>query len=106
MNLRKMLFLLAFCLLQACAHSIHDVYISDFQPYAPLEKGEMVKASAEQFVVMWFVTQTDYVDTAYQKLQDQCPNGSISGISTQYSTSLGFFSWTNKVLMQGLCLKN
>ncbi|HEY8270176.1 MAG TPA: hypothetical protein VIG33_04760, partial [Pseudobdellovibrionaceae bacterium] len=48
---------------------------------------------------------TNYVDQARRKLISQCPHGEISGISTQYSTSLGFFSWTHKVLMQGLCTK-
>jgi len=66
----------------------------------------MVKATAEQFVVMGFVYDTNYVDTARKKLIAQCPDGNISGISTQYSTSLGFFSWTSKILMQGLCTKS
>ena len=30
-------------------------------------------------------------------------HGRIEGITTQISTSLGFFSWTNKVLMKGFC---
>lgn len=97
--------LAAFLLLSGCAYSVHDVYISDFGSYQKLEQGEVVKATAEQFTVMGFVYETDYVDQARKKLIAQCPQGDISGISTQYSTSLGFFSWTNKVLMQGLCTK-
>lgn len=88
-----------------CAHSIHHVHTSDFNPYAPIERGEMVKGAAEQFVVLGFVGQTDYVNVAYDRLIQTCPNGSISGITTQFSTSLGFFSWTNKILMQGLCIR-
>lgn len=96
---------LSACLiLTSCAYSIHDVYVSDFSPYVPLEKGEMIRAEAEQFVVMGFVQNTDYVDRAYEKLQSKCSGKSITGISTQFSTSLGFFSWTNKVLIQGLCI--
>ncbi|MFS4460970.1 hypothetical protein [Bdellovibrio sp. HCB2-146] len=100
----KFLGLLSFLFLASCAHSIHEVQTSDFIPSAPIEAGEMVKASTEQFVVLGFVGNTDYVDQAYHKLMSACPNGAISGITTQYSTSLGFFSWTNKILMQGLCL--
>lgn len=101
-----MRFLLAsFLLLSGCAYSIHDVYISDFNNYQKLEQGEIVKATSEQFVVMGFVYDTNYVDQARHKLIAQCPQGEISGISTQFSTSLGFFSWTNKILMQGLCTK-
>lgn len=92
-------------LLAGCAHSVHNVYISDFAGYPKLEQGEVVKATSEQFVIMGFVDETNYVDQARNKLIAQCPNGNITGISTQFSTSLGFFSWTNKILMQGLCTK-
>lgn len=98
---------LGLCLLlflSACAHSVHQVHTSDFSPPAPIESGEMVKAGSEQFVIFWFADNTDYVDQAYRKLMAACPNGTLTGITTQISTSLGFFSWTNKVLMQGLCL--
>ena len=91
--------------LSACAHSIHQVHTSDFIPGTSIESGDMVKAKSEQFVVFGFVGQTDYVEEAYTKLMAACPKGALTGITTQYSTSLGFFSWTNKILMQGLCVK-
>ncbi|WP_413290047.1 hypothetical protein [Bdellovibrio sp. HCB337] len=97
--------LAASLLLSGCAYSVHNVYISDFAGYPKLEQGQMVKSTSEQHVIMGFVYETDYVDEARKKLIAQCPQGDISGISTQFSTSLGFFSWTNKVLMQGLCTK-
>ena len=89
----------------SCAHSIHQVYTSDFSPSAKLDSGKLVTAKSEQFVILGFVKQTDYVNQAYLNLINQCP-GQITGITTQLSTSMGFFSWTNKVLIQGLCLKN
>ena len=91
-------------LLSGCAHSIHLVHTSDFVPGAPIESGEMVEARTEQFVILGFTGQTNYVDQAYEKLMAACPSGAITGITTQISTSLGFFSWTNKAVMQGLCL--
>jgi hypothetical protein len=57
-------------------------------------------------VVMGFVGQTDYVDQAKAQLMANCPGGAVTGITTQFSTSMGFLSWTNKILMQGLCVKN
>lgn len=93
-----------FLTLCSCAHSIHEVHTSDFLPAAPIESGDMVKVSSEQFVVMGFTKNTDYVNEAYQKLMKACPKGALTAITTQYSTSLNFFSWTNKILMQGLCL--
>lgn len=103
-QLAQFSFLFYVALLSGCAFSVHQVQVSDFKPYAAIERGEVIKAKGEQFAVMGFVTETQYVDNAYADLQRQCPDGSISGITTQLSTDLGFFSWTNRVLMQGLCV--
>lgn len=101
----KKILLASLLFLSGCAHSVHEVHTSDFLPATPIESGEMVKASTEQFVILGFVGNTDYVNQAYAKLQGACPEGVITGITTQYSTSLGFFSWHNKILMQGLCVQ-
>lgn len=95
--------LLSFFLV-SCAHSIHQVHTSDFAPGNPIESGEMVKGYGEQFVIMGITDETNYVNQAYQQIQNECSGGVVTGITTQISTSLGFFSWTNKALMQGLCL--
>jgi hypothetical protein len=103
----KRLFFIFFVTLlsAACTHSLHLAHVGDFSPtYKGLGSGKMIQAKADQFVVMGFVQNTDYVDSAYAQLQAACPNGSIQGIMTQYSTSHGFFSWTNHIDMQGLCL--
>ncbi len=93
-------------LASGCTHSIHQVHVSDFAPHEPFEGGKIVKAAGEQFVVMGFAFDTNHADKAYASLQAKCPNGEIQGITTQHSTSHGFFSWTNKILMQGLCIDN
>lgn len=98
--------LLSGTFLMGCAHTVHLSHVSDFSPtYDPYENGQMVEAAEEQFVILGFVTQTDYVNKAYQKIQKECKNGEIQGINTEYSTALGFFSWTNRVRMKGLCIK-
>lgn len=89
-----------------CMHSIHHVHVSDFDPYAGQGSGKMVKAKTEQFVILGFTSDSKYVDQAYMDLQQKCKRGRLQGITTQYSTSLGFFSWTNKILMQGLCVSS
>lgn len=91
--------------LSACAHSVHQVHTSDFNPGIPIESGKMVKGYAEQFVVLGFTSETEYVDRAYRLLAANCQDGTVTGITTQLSSSLGFFSWTNKALMQGLCVR-
>ncbi len=91
--------------LSGCAHSIHQVHTSDFMPSAQITSGRMLKATSEQFTILGFVGDTNYVEQAYESLMNQCTDGVITGITTQYSTSFGFFSWTNKILMQGLCVQ-
>ncbi len=106
MKIFKILLITSFIgVFSACTHSLHVAHVSDFSPtFKEYSKGELVKAKAEQFAIMGFVDNTDYIDIAYRKLQDSCPRGTIQGITTQYSTSHGFFSWTNVVEMQGLCI--
>ena len=89
-------------MLTGCAHSIHNAGILEMQGI-PIESGEVVRAEAQQFVIMGFASETQYVNQAYKKLLAECPNKSISAIGHRHSTSLGFFSWTNKLVLQGLC---
>lgn len=104
--LRLLTLISVVALLSGCTHSLHLAHVSDFSPtFKGYAKGELVKAQAEQFTILGIVSDTNYVDEAYAKLQRACPNGDIQGITTQYSTSHGFFSWTNYVEMQGLCIK-
>ena len=97
----RLILILAFLTLGACAHSVHQSHTSDFKNMKPGAK--QVEAKTEQFSVMGFSTETEYVDKAFNDLQKQC-NGRITGITTKYSTSLGFFSWTNKIKMSGYCI--
>jgi hypothetical protein len=93
--------------LASCAYSIHQVQVSDFTPFAPLEKkgNEVIEASAEQSTIFGVVSDTKYVDDAYAAFQEKCPRGHISSISSLFLTELGFFSWTNKIMLQGVCSK-
>lgn len=90
-------------LLAGCTHSIHMVHTDGFSSGIPAsDKVYYVEAVATQDVVFFFAFDTDYVDEAKSMLEQQCP-GKLSAVSTQYSTSHGFFHWTNKILMKGLC---
>ena len=102
----KIMGALTLLVFSGCAHSIHEVQTSDFAPYAALTNGVVVRGQAEQFVILGFTGNTSYVDDAYRGLLNACPNGSLTGITTQLATKLGFFSWTNSALMQGLCLSS
>jgi hypothetical protein len=101
--MKKIYLLIYICLFtHRCAHSVHLVQANDFNNTAS-EKTKTIESQSEQFVILGFVTQTNYVDKALENLKSQCPNGEIKGLVTRYSTSLGFFSWTNKLIIKGLC---
>lgn len=85
-----------------CAYSVHQYHVSDSEVSASSEP-ELVEAVGEQFVVMGFVGDVDYVEEAYANLLATCPAGAIDNIHTRFSTSLGFFSWTNRIVIRGEC---
>src|SRR5262249_50046906 len=102
--MKKSLLLISTIWLFGCTHSLHLVNFSDFRPYGAEARGKVINAKSEQFVILGFVGDTNYVEEAYHKLQRECPQGAITGISSRFYTSHGFFSWTNHLEMQGLCL--
>ena len=92
-----------------CFSSVHEYQAAGYASPTRREPGPPIAASriqsdARQFVVLGLTGNTDYVDEAYASLTTQCP-GEIVGVNTRYSTKLGFFSYTNEVHMQALCLK-
>ena len=89
--------------LMGCTHSVHVNHTSDFQTNKPLSEYRIVESRSQQTVMMGMAGDTFYADEAYKSLMEQCPDGSVTGIQTRYSTSHNFFSWTNVVVMQGYC---
>ena len=103
MNKVLLLLSLPLFLLAGCTHSIHMVHTDGFSSGTPVDsKARYIEVEAKQDVVFFFAFDTDYVDEAKRKLEQKCP-GKLSAVSTQYSTSHGFFHWTNKILIKGLC---
>ena len=101
--MRKIILIMFICISGSCAHSIHQVHTSSFDKISEKSEPRMIEARSQQFVFLWFAYDTTYVDDAYNDLLAQCSRGKIDGITTQHSTSLGFFSWHNKILMKALC---
>ena len=102
----KHLLLGAVLFLSGCSHSIHLVNASGFSPYGWLKSGKLIRAEATKKIYLGFAQDTDYVDQAYEKIQAQCRGGQIKGVTTQFSTSHGFLHWTNKILIQSVCIKS
>lgn len=101
----KFIFALAILMIMGCTYSVHQVPLSDFKPYISASSGRAIEARGQQFVVMGFANETNYVDYAYQQLQKQCIDGTVTGIATKSYTAHGFFSWTNHIHLQGLCIQ-
>ena len=97
--------LLVLVLSSGCVYSLHMNHTSDLELDGPLSEYSVVEARTVQPTVLGMVAQTDYVDRAFLRLQEQCPAGKITGIQTRYSTSHGFFSWDNRIYMRGYCSK-
>lgn len=97
--------ILCFTSLVACSHSIHLVHVSDFDPRVKKGMGKVVEARSEQVNFMGFKFDTDYVEEARYALIARCSRGRLEGVTTQFSTSHGFFHWRNKILMRGVCIQ-
>ena len=106
MSITKKSLLFAFCALYfgGCAYSVHMIHASDFEGSVPYERAKPIIVETSQSVILGIATNSDYVDEAYRKLLSQC-SGQITGLTTKYSADLGFFSWTNRVRIEGSCVQ-
>ena len=91
-------FVLGF-LLQGCA-ILHSVSVTR----VPMDRSKPVSAESSTWGILGIYFDNDFVDEAVAKLDEQCPNGRISGVMTKYSTRL-FPLWTTRqVQASGYCL--
>ncbi len=95
---------LALLFLLSCAHSYHQA-ATDVSLNPGYKSGRTISAVGEQFVVLGFINNTDYVQEAYDDLAKQCEEGTVSPLTTRYYTSLSFLSWTNYIKLEGICVQ-
>jgi hypothetical protein len=92
-----------------CWSTVHEYqaagYASDRREPGPPIVVTPIHSQADQFVVLGLTGSTSYVDDAYASLLAQCP-GEIVAVNTRYSTKLGFFSYTNEVHMNAMCVRS
>ena len=89
----------------SCTHSVHNYHVSAERFLGKSKNKKRIKSEAQQAVVFWMADNTNYVNEAFEELQRKCRKGRIVGNNTRFSTSHGFFSWTNKVKMQAYCVR-
>ena len=86
-----------------CVHAHHMTAMSDIHAPSHFNDGRLIESEANQVVVLGLAENTDFVVAAYRDLGLQCPNGTVTGIQTRYSTALGFLRWEHTVRMWGYC---
>ncbi len=101
--MKNLIFLIFLLSMMGCAHSIMNVHATSFDNTPGRQDPRLIESRSEQHVVLGFAYDSNYVEEAHILLQTQCPGGTIEGITSQFSTSLGFLSWKNKILMRGFC---
>lgn len=87
-----------------CAKSIHQYNAGDFSHYNRTKKrGELVKVTeTKQYIFAKF--DNSFVDVAYSKLKNKCKGKKITGVSSNYLTDLGFFSFKERIIFTGYCI--
>ncbi|NBW80788.1 hypothetical protein EBR21_03450 [bacterium] len=87
-------------LTNACAYSVHQYGATDFTGIRP---GKRIVAEGSRHYI-FAKTDNEFVDKAYASLVSQCKNGMITGITNQYRTELSFLSFTEKLIIEGICV--
>lgn len=103
-KMRLILLAACFCLLQACAHSIHQVYVSSMDKGSMYTSGKWLTVEEKEFVILGFQMETTYVQRAYRKLEEKC-SGRLSQVTAEHLTSYFLLSYDQKVVLKGLCNK-
>lgn len=69
----------------------------------PSEKGQLVSASAHDWVFLGLTSQNDFVDEAVANLKNECPNGKLTGILTKHQTTAYLLVFKREVIASGYC---
>ena len=86
-----------------CMHAHHLTTMSDIHAPEDFSQGRLVESEANQVVVLGLASDTNFVVDAYRDLGLQCPDGTVTGIQSRYSTALNFMRWEHTVRMWGYC---
>lgn len=98
--LRILLSAIAITMLAGCV-SLNSVSLTQI----PSNKGNLVSASANDWVFLGFTTQNDFVDDAINNLKNQCKTGKLTGVLTKHQTTAYVFVFKREVIASGYCNK-
>lgn len=96
--MRRLILIIALLSSAGCAH------VHSFNQDTILEgKGRPIEVTGEKTVWFNFNFDDTFIDAAYEKFVDQCPNGQISGVSSRLSSENSFLHWYSRVHFAGYC---
>lgn len=100
-NLIKKVSVLGLAVLFSGCAALHSVSMTSF----PKDRQKPVEAKVSKFVFLAFNFNNDFIYDLTPKLQEQCPNGRVTGITSKYETRFYVFAHRMIVTSQGFCTK-
>jgi hypothetical protein len=100
-NLFKKVSILFLAILFSGCAALHSVSMTSF----PKDRQKPVEAKVSKFVFLAFNFNNDFIYDLTSKLQEQCPNGKVTGITSKYETRGYLIGYTMIVTSQGFCTK-
>ena len=100
--MKTLLLLLCLTFLSACA-SINSVSLTPI----PKERQNRVQSQQSKLIILGFNFDNDFVDTLVSDLQNQCPQGKVTGLLTK-DEDINYFLyivWRKQVTATGYCVK-
>lgn len=82
-----------------CA-SLKSVSMTSF----PKDRSKVVKAKVSKFVFLAFNFNNDFVLDLVPELQNKCPKGKVTGITSKYETRWYFIGYSMIVTSEGFCV--
>lgn len=92
---------LAAALLMAGCTSLQSVSISQI----PQDRSQRVVAESDQWSLLGIAFSNDFVDEAMRDIQQQCPQGQVEGVLTQYDHTFFFPILVRTVEVTGFCVE-
>lgn len=97
---RLFITLIAIVILSGCM-SLNSVSLTQI----PSDKGQLVSASAHDWLFLGLTTQNDFVNEAVDNLKKECSNGKLTGVLTKHQTTAYVLVFKREVIASGYCKK-
>lgn len=100
LSFKKCFLVLSLVAFTGCA-SLRSVSMTSF----PKDRSKPVSAQVSKFVFLALNFNNDFILDLVPQLQQQCPKGKVTGITSKYETRWYLIGYKMIVTSQGFCLK-